>query len=461
MPEIQTLSERETEILLLIASGKSNKEIALDLQISANTVKVHVRNIFGKLEVSSRTEASMVAIREGLIDAGPLLDDSPDEEQELDDPKVDEAGIDPLPEGDAPLADPLPDLPDPLPNPRLAQMQTWFIAGFIVIVVLLSAIAIRLYNPASEPTPSASVESVEQVAVESRWEDQPNLPNPRTRAAGVSLNDQLYVIAGSTTNGPSSDLLRFDSAAGTWTALSAKPTPVSEVQAAVLGGKIYVPGGLLPDGSASRALEIYNPQTDEWEAGPDLPGPISAYALTAHEGKLYIFGGWTGESYTDRTYLYNPDTQTWSELSPLPEPLGYAGAAVASGRIYLIGGFDGNQASRSTFVYTPSQEDDTPWRTAAEMPGGRYAMGLVSIADKIHVIGGQGGEGRYFSQMEFSPQTNLWQVLENPLAGEWAHPATVALGTEIFAFGGEIDGVPTDRSLSYQVLFIVIIPVNR
>jgi hypothetical protein len=50
-------------------------------------------------------------------------------------------------------------------------------------------------------------------------------------------------------------------------------------------------------------------------------------------------------------------------------------------------------------------------------------------------------------------------VVENPLAGEWSYPAAAALGTQIYVLGGEISGAPTNRSLSYQVLFIVVIPV--
>ena len=67
MPENNSLSEREIEILKLVATGASNKEIAKTLYISANTVKVHLRNIFSKIGVESRTEAAMYVVNAGLL----------------------------------------------------------------------------------------------------------------------------------------------------------------------------------------------------------------------------------------------------------------------------------------------------------------------------------------------------------------------------------------------------------
>jgi two-component system, NarL family, response regulator LiaR len=66
----ETLTERETEVLRLIGSGKSNKEIALALTIGEKTVKTHVSNILGKLGVSSRTQAALHAVRIGLVEGG-------------------------------------------------------------------------------------------------------------------------------------------------------------------------------------------------------------------------------------------------------------------------------------------------------------------------------------------------------------------------------------------------------
>lgn len=62
------LTEREMEVLLLMAQGKSNQEIADELYIAVKTVKVHVSNILGKLEVHDRTQAVIYAFKHGLID---------------------------------------------------------------------------------------------------------------------------------------------------------------------------------------------------------------------------------------------------------------------------------------------------------------------------------------------------------------------------------------------------------
>ena len=65
------LTEREITVLRLVADGKTNKEIANNLDLSEKTVKNHVRNIFHKLQVYDRTQAAILAIRKGLIELDP------------------------------------------------------------------------------------------------------------------------------------------------------------------------------------------------------------------------------------------------------------------------------------------------------------------------------------------------------------------------------------------------------
>jgi len=63
----ETLSEREIEVLKLMAKGAANKEIATELSITNSTVKTHITSIFQKLNASDRTEAVTLAIKRGII----------------------------------------------------------------------------------------------------------------------------------------------------------------------------------------------------------------------------------------------------------------------------------------------------------------------------------------------------------------------------------------------------------
>lgn len=63
----QELSGRELEVLRLVAAGRSNKRIGIDLDISEQTVKGHLKNILGKLNANDRTHAVIIAVQRGII----------------------------------------------------------------------------------------------------------------------------------------------------------------------------------------------------------------------------------------------------------------------------------------------------------------------------------------------------------------------------------------------------------
>ena len=72
----EALSERETEVLRLVAQGYSNKDIAEALTLSDKTVKTHVSRILGKLGLPSRTQAALYAVRTGLVSMDELNEES-------------------------------------------------------------------------------------------------------------------------------------------------------------------------------------------------------------------------------------------------------------------------------------------------------------------------------------------------------------------------------------------------
>ena len=64
---VESLTERELEVLSLVGRGRSNKEIATDLGITERTARTHVSNILGKLDLQSRTQAALYAVERKLV----------------------------------------------------------------------------------------------------------------------------------------------------------------------------------------------------------------------------------------------------------------------------------------------------------------------------------------------------------------------------------------------------------
>lgn len=76
------LSDRERQVLVLVATGATNKEIAQELTVTENTVKVHLRHILDKLDLRNRQQAAAYAVREGITEIEDIEDD---EYQDLED----------------------------------------------------------------------------------------------------------------------------------------------------------------------------------------------------------------------------------------------------------------------------------------------------------------------------------------------------------------------------------------
>jgi DNA-binding NarL/FixJ family response regulator len=72
---LDRLTPREREVLLLLGRGYPNKQIARELRLSEKTIKTHVGHVLAKLGVTDRTQAAVVAVRAGLVPAGPRTND--------------------------------------------------------------------------------------------------------------------------------------------------------------------------------------------------------------------------------------------------------------------------------------------------------------------------------------------------------------------------------------------------
>jgi DNA-binding CsgD family transcriptional regulator len=427
--ETESLTERELEVLRLVATGASNRQIARELFISVNTVKVHLKNVFAKLEVQSRTEATLYAIKEGWIEGVQL----PEEEVEAQ-----------------------------RPRPRFTwQLGVVMVAVFLLVIVVISQAVTR---PSSNSAGSEATLTSEAVAATvsasvQRWKAWAPLPTPRRGLATIAYEGHVYAIGGESADGVTGAVERYDPEADGWTSLADKPTAVADVAAALIGGEIYVPGGRAPSGSPTTILEAYNLETDTWEARTPLPVALSAYALAALEGKLYLFGGWDGSAYLDSVYEYDPAQDVWTAKTPMPTARGFAGAAVADGKIYVIGGYDGQDDLAANEEYVPSQDDGQgdPWTVKSPMPVGRAGCGVAVAVNIIHVIGG-GWEGEVADGVKYNVRTDEWETFEVPVRGQWRSLGLAMVDTEIYAIGGW-NGDYMDANQAYKAIFTVVLPI--
>jgi len=442
----ETLSEREIEILRLVATGASNKEIATNLVISPNTVKVHLRNIFTKIGVVSRTEATLYALKNGLIDPSFMPKTEPTQPVHV------EAETSLLGQAEPILME------QPVPKRR-----PLLVAGLAALIVLgllaLGATAWTLLRPRTLPaaTPAPTAAQPVTLPVQSRWAAEPELPEARRDMAVAVYENAIYLFGGQTDAGVSASGLRYDPLSKTWESLADKTTAVSQVQGALLGERVYVPGGQAVDGKPIAALEVYDLRQDQWDTLAPLPVALSRYCLAAYEGNLYLFGGWDGETYSSAVYRYDPETDAWSERSPLPSPLSRCGTAALQGKLLVAGGFDGTRALTQTLAYFPNRDNsgDDPWEERPALPEARYNLSVVTLANAVYVIGGQQGD---LAPLMLVDEAAAWTAFDMPPQPVGEGAAVAAAGNYIHIFGGAQSETLSRANQVYQALYSIAIP---
>jgi N-acetylneuraminic acid mutarotase len=253
---------------------------------------------------------------------------------------------------------------------------------------------------------------------------------------------------------------------GRWFRSAALPYPRQElIGGAVLDDKIYVVGGMQSDGEPSDNMQIFDPATNQWSIGPNLPVRRHHLSVAAVGGKLYAIGGvsvatfWTPE---ETTYEYDPATETWTEKAPMISSRMEPAPAVYNGKIYLFGGRQrGGISQRTADMYDPITDT---WTALQAMPTIRQHAAAAVVDTLIYVVG-----GRYFEEIE-DPNLSGWLLVNNdafeiydPTTDSWSRgaPLPTARGAlaaatvdkRIYAFGGEYfpDGTATSPGTVFDV----------
>ncbi len=435
----EELSERELELLRLVAKGATNQQIARELTISVNTVKVHLRNIFAKLGVESRTEATMVAVQRGLIQ------------------------VEVPPAQAAQEAAPAPSAFAWPPPVRPFAWQRVYLVVAAAVAIALAVVSMAGPRPqarnAADPfLDSSAVAPTMPQQLPPRWAMRAPLPAARARLAVVSTPAGVFAIGGVANGQVTGAVEQYVPAEDRWIAHPPKPTPAANIGAVLVDGRIYVPGGHDAQGRVLNVLEIYDPDTREWTQGPPLPAPRAAYAIAEEAGRIYVFGGWDGYRYVDTVLQFSPDTGAWIALTPMPKALGFQAAASLGGKIFLIGGYDGSKEYASCYEYAPSLDGSgpSPWRQCAPLSVPRGGASATAVGNSVYVVGG-GWQGFVAYNERYEPQNDTWVRFPTPIVGQWRNLGVAALGTQLYAIGGW-SGEALAINAEYQAIFRVVMP---
>lgn len=435
------LSKRERQVLEMVATGASNQEIASHLVISVNTVKVHLRKVFEKMDVQSRTEATLRAIQEGLI----VVDDTASPEEVAAATKTYLNGKQ---------------------LPALAMWQQLYLGLAILLALGVMIVPLAPKSLPQTATPSLPViyaQAPTPVPVRTSstvWDAHTPMPTQRAGLGLVAFDGRIFAIGGVRSNNRATRLVEiYDPLTDSWSEGAAKPTATADIIGVVLGDKVYVPGGCTNEGQASNALDIYDPTIDRWEEGPTMPAARCGYGLVAFNDEIYLFGGWNGSRFEDTIFVFSPEANKWEVLdSTLPEPKGYIGAAVLKDTIYLAGGFDGENEYNQTHVFEP---ETGAWTEKSPLNQKRGGLKLISAGNNLYAIGG-GYEQTAVDNEKYDPATDTWTPFDSPVTHQWRNMGLAAVDTNIYAIGGwdGSDEKYMDAVVSYQTVFQLFLPVT-
>ncbi len=461
----EPLSDRELEVLQCVIDGAGNKEIAATLIISENTVKVHLRNIYTKLGVGSRTEASTVALQQGLVTLEGVTTETTDSEPEPE-PAVDaETAV-------SPPTQSVTTEPEPIARPSFFPRRMALVSLLLVLLVAVVFLAYQALERTNDPTPTP--ELFTETAITDDWLQSRPLPVARSNMALVGNGLNLYLIGGETETGVTNTVSILQTSDLVWSAGMPKPTAVTDITGAELFGEIYIPGGKLADGQPTNVVEVYSPANDNWRVATPLPTAVSGGLVLSDGSFIYLFGGWDGQNYLASTYRFDPVANSWQILPDMPTARAFVTGGLVKGKLYVVGGYDGERPLTECAYFDPAAPGDEPaatggsWHSCADTLLPRAGASAAGVFNKLYLFGGGAFSEEPIPYSEsYNPDADQWSVINTPPLDErpsWSHLGITNIETNIYAVGGVRGTEATAETFVYRPLayqtFIPIAPVE-
>lgn len=217
----------------------------------------------------------------------------------------------------------------------------------------------------------------------------------------------------------------------------------------LVGDTIYSYGGSY--NSPNNTMEKYHIPSNTWSAvTPNNAAPTARHspAFCLHEGKLYMFGGATGTTwsgFSNEAWCFDFATLLWTKLANYPVSLAICTAVVINGKIYILGGYNG-AASSPLYEYDPATDT---YRAISHSLTARYGHKAVAYNGKMYVFSGSTGAAAVTECRSYDPATNTWVTLKPAPAGK-AHSYIAIIGYLVYLYGGRQGSEPAAINKLYR-----------
>ena len=299
----------------------------------------------------------------------------------------------------------------------------------------------------------------------STWSVLPNLAEPRHGLAVAAIGNTLYAIDGASQPGhnastPTMQTLTVIPAAarpaGVWQQGSNSLYATQQVGAAVLGGRIWVAGGLTDAQHATAKTEFYDPAVGTWAPGPDLPVPLHHAMMVSYQNTVWVIGGFQPQggviigAASARVLHLNQSLTAWVEAPALHHARGAGAAAVVGNKIVVAGG---RTAGTSAAEVLPTEVfDGTSWHDAAPIPVPGDHLAAASDGTYLYAVGGRRLEvtSNTAAVQRFDPKADRW--IQLPAApGKVSDAGAAIVGGRLIVAGGESIGTVFSTVWAYDL----------
>lgn len=258
------------------------------------------------------------------------------------------------------------------------------------------------------------------------------LPNLPMGVATAYFDGKIYAFGGQSSSGPKTDATNaYDIATGNWTSLAPIPGGARGFAGAeTIDGEIYVLGGSNSSDSLINAFNKYDPSTDSWTPLQSGPSGMFAFGSAVYDGKMYVFGGWTG-SRTNRAYVYDPATDTWTRLADAPYALNYHAFTEYKGKLISVGGSNGGHTDY-VIEYDPIADS---WTVLNPFPITFFSGKAVVCLESLYVVSAYPSKDVY----RYVSETDSWEVIFTAPT-QLLYSSADTDGSKIFYGGGLLNG---------------------